>query len=94
MQCKQVVEGKQCPLPATLEVFWPGQRTQQCQGHEQKLQGLAMVMGFALESRLIVQSTAEGPTPDDAIGEEEAEQEQERRHEQPVLGCDCHDCIR
>jgi hypothetical protein len=51
MQCKQVVDGKRCPFPATLEVFWPGQTTQQCHGHEQKLQALALVMGFALESR-------------------------------------------
>lgn len=36
----------------------------------------------------------EGPTPDDAIGEEEAQEAEERRHNYPVLGCDCHDCIR
>ncbi len=41
-----------------------------------------------------IASPAEGPTPDDARGDEEAEEEQERRHEQPVIGCDCHDCIK
>jgi len=54
MQCKQVVKGVQCQNEATLEVFWPGQTTQQCQEHEQQLQGMAMVMGFPLDSRPIV----------------------------------------
>jgi hypothetical protein len=36
----------------------------------------------------------EGPTPEEAIGDEEAEAEQEQRHEHPVLGCDCFDCMR
>lgn len=53
MQCKQMVKDVQCQNEATLDVFWPGQATQQCREHEQKLQALASVMGFALESRLI-----------------------------------------
>jgi hypothetical protein len=32
--------------------------------------------------------------PEEIRGEEEAEAERERRHEQPVLGCDCFDCMR
>jgi len=32
--------------------------------------------------------------PDDQRGEEEFEEMEEQRHEQPVLGCDCFDCIR
>ena len=36
----------------------------------------------------------DGPTPDEAIVDEEAQEAEEQRHEQPVLGCDCHDCIR
>jgi hypothetical protein len=32
--------------------------------------------------------------PEEIRGEEEAQEAEEQRHEQPVLGCDCHDCIR
>jgi len=57
MQCKQMVKDVQCPKEATHEVFWPGQTTQQCQEHEQKLQSLAVFMGFRLDSRPLVAST-------------------------------------
>jgi hypothetical protein len=36
----------------------------------------------------------EGPTPEEEIGNEEAEEMESQRHDQPVLGCDCFDCIR
>ena len=36
----------------------------------------------------------EGPTADDERGEAEAAEQESQRHEYPVLGCDCHDCIR
>lgn len=32
--------------------------------------------------------------PDSLEGERAAAVSEEQRHEQPVLGCDCHDCIR
>lgn len=57
MQCKQFVKDVQCQKEATHEVFWPGQTTQQCSEHEQKLQGLALFMGFRLDSRTLVTST-------------------------------------
>lgn len=58
MQCKQIAKDVQCPNEAEFDVFWPGQTTQQCREHEQKLQSLAMVMGFALESRPIVKAAS------------------------------------
>lgn len=51
MQCKQNVKGAQCQNVATVEVFWPGQTTQQCAEHEDALKRLASFMGFSLESR-------------------------------------------
>lgn len=35
----------------------------------------------------------DGPTPEDAIGEDEAAKQEERRHTQPVVGCECRDCL-
>src|SRR6185436_20331649 len=35
----------------------------------------------------------EGPTPDEERGNDEAAEQEERRHAQPVVGCECRDCL-
>jgi hypothetical protein len=47
MQCKQ----KGCEAPATVDVFWPGQRTQQCAEHARAVVHLGTAMGFHVETR-------------------------------------------
>lgn len=42
MQCKQ----ENCTKEAIYNVYWPGQRTKQCEEHAMKAMGLAKTMGF------------------------------------------------
>ena len=57
MLCKSFDNGDvPCTEEATLEVFWPSKTTQACAKHEQKMQTIAMFMGFALSSRPLVEA--------------------------------------
>lgn len=55
MLCKSFDKEVPCKEEATLEVFWPGKTTQACVRHEQKMQSIAVFMGFSLASRPLVE---------------------------------------
>lgn len=57
--CKSLTGNLSCPLPAEVEVFWPGQTTESCKGHAEGQKRLAEVMGFKLETRPISFSVQE-----------------------------------
>ena len=52
--CKSKEKGEQCTADATVTVFWPGQTTESCDRHHQGQLNVAQTMGFALDSRPIV----------------------------------------
>ncbi len=63
-QCKTFEKGVQCPAAAAVEIFWPGQTTQACGPHAERIAGVARAMGFALDARPIVAPAAPAPSPE------------------------------
>lgn len=55
MKCKSFDgDWKACEEQATMTIFWPGKTTGACAKHAQEIQTAAKFIGFALDSRPIV----------------------------------------